>query len=137
VQQQGKKGEDEGGQDESVSHGREGSLRRQTPATGKAACCLEPVRHLNTSTRTSRRDPTRMVEMPNPAGSAVAFAGPLVDAQRAWSSLRGHGFDAWLLNENEGTLYELGSVQVAVLAEELAPARDVLRSLGLLRGSPE
>jgi hypothetical protein len=62
----------------------------------------------------------------------LAFAGPLVDAQRAWSALRGHGIEAWLLNQ-QGNLYQVGSVQVTVRAEDLERAREILLAMDLVR----
>jgi len=70
--------------------------------------------------------------MANPSGTALAFSGPLVDAQRAWSALRGHGLEAWILNQNQGVLVELDSVTVTVRAEELEQATAVLTGLGLV-----
>jgi hypothetical protein len=69
--------------------------------------------------------------MSNPMGSALAFAGPLVDAQRAWSALEGHGIEAWLLDQTQGNLYAVGSVVVSVRATDLARAREVLEAAGL------
>ncbi len=73
------------------------------------------------------------MRMEKPSDSALAYAGTLVDAQRAWSALRGHGVDAWLLDQNQGNLYQLGSVAVTVRAEDLEKARALLVQLDLLR----
>ncbi|NOT30042.1 MAG: hypothetical protein HOP15_06290 [Planctomycetes bacterium] len=74
--------------------------------------------------------------MANPSGSAVAYGGALVEAQRAWSALRGHGLEAWLLNENLGNLYGINGVLVTVRAEQLQLARELLSDLGLVTVQP-
>jgi hypothetical protein len=71
--------------------------------------------------------------MSNPTGSEAAFVGPLVAAQVAWSALKGHGLEAWLLDQGQGSLFELGSVSVAVRAEDLERAREILGALDLAR----
>jgi len=61
---------------------------------------------------------------------SVVFAGPLVAAQLAWSALRGHGIEAWLLDQNVGNLYAQGDVRVVVATEALAAASALLASSG-------
>jgi hypothetical protein len=61
---------------------------------------------------------------------SVVFAGPLVAAQLAWSALRGHGIEAWLLDQNVGNLYAQGDVRVVVASEALAEASALLAELG-------
>jgi hypothetical protein len=67
----------------------------------------------------------------NPSGTAIAFTGPIVKAQLAWSALRGHELDAVLLNQNTGTMYRPDNVQVVVPSDQLQRALEVLVELGL------
>ena len=68
--------------------------------------------------------------MSAPTGTSVAFAGPLVESQLAWSALQGHGIEAWLLNQNAGNTPLVGEVEVRVRAADLPAALEVLESLG-------
>jgi len=76
------------------------------------------------------------METPSPA---IAYAGTLVDAQRAWSALKGHGIEAVLLNQHVQGWYGVGvgAVEVAVPAAELEDARGLLEELGLVTPAPE
>ncbi len=64
----------------------------------------------------------------------VVFRGPDVEARLVWSQLRGHGIEAFLLNEMGGSApYSFGvggSVQIAVRPEDVDAARDVLIASG-------
>ncbi len=74
--------------------------------------------------------------MVNPSGAELAFAGPLVNAQLAWSALRGHGLEAWLLDQTQGNLYAVGNVMVTVRSADLLRAREILEGLGLSSRRP-
>jgi type III secretory pathway lipoprotein EscJ len=73
--------------------------------------------------------------MSNPDESALAFAGPIVTAQMAWSALQGHGIEAVLLNQNTGTMLQPDHVQVLVPKSELLKALEILVEMGLATAS--
>jgi len=64
----------------------------------------------------------------------VVFRGPDVDARLIWSQLRGHGIEAFVLNDmGSSAPYAFGVgnvVQVAVRPEDVDAARDVLVASG-------
>jgi hypothetical protein len=72
--------------------------------------------------------------MDGSSAATLVFAGPLVRAQQVWSALRAHAFEASLLNQHVGNLYQPGDVHVVVPASELARARALLLELGLVTG---
>ena len=67
--------------------------------------------------------------MSAPTGTSVAFAGPLVRSQLAWSALRGHGLEAWLLNQNTGNTPLVDEVEVRVRDGDLQSALEILSTL--------
>ena len=67
--------------------------------------------------------------MSAPQGTSVAFAGPLIRSQLAWSALRGHGIEAWLLNQNTGNTPLPDEVEVRVRQADLPAALEVLDAL--------
>lgn len=73
--------------------------------------------------------------MSNPKDSALAFAGPIVNAQMAWSALRGHGIEAVLVNQNVASAMQPDAVQVLVPKEELTKALEILVGMGLASAS--
>jgi hypothetical protein len=77
----------------------------------------------------STRRRVRLTGMTAPTGTSVAFAGPLIESQLAWSALRGHGIEAWLLNQNANNTPLLDEVEVRVRDEHLRAALEVLEAL--------
>jgi hypothetical protein len=67
-----------------------------------------------------------------PPDSALAYSGPSVDAQRAWSALRGQGIEAQLLDQTLGNLYGTGSVLVVVPERQREAAWQLLVELGIV-----
>lgn len=76
-----------------------------------------------------------LTRMSNPKDSALAFAGPIVNAQMAWSALRGHGIEAVLVNQNAAAVMQPDAVQVLVPKAELPRALEVLVGMGLASAS--
>ena len=50
---------------------------------------------------------------------ALAYMGTLVDAQRVWSALKGHGIEAVLLNQNAEGMNTYGQAEVAVREDSI------------------
>ena len=69
--------------------------------------------------------------MENPAELFTVYLGPLVEAQRAFSMLKGHGIDARLLDQNSAIGYGFFPVSVVVRTADFEAARDVLEEFGL------
>jgi len=63
---------------------------------------------------------------------AVVYLGVLIDAQRVWSALKGHGIEAVLLNQNAEGMNIYGQAEVAVRAGEQESARILLEELELI-----
>ena len=63
---------------------------------------------------------------------ALVYLGTLIDAQRAWSALKGHGIEAVLLNQNSEGMNTYGQAEVAVRAGELESARSLPEELELI-----
>lgn len=59
------------------------------------------------------------------------YVGPLVEAERAYSALMGHGIQATLLNQNSAIGYGFFPVSVVVRSPDLESARVVLEESGL------
>jgi hypothetical protein len=61
----------------------------------------------------------------------VVYSGPLVDAERAYSALEGHGILAQLLDQSS-SIGGVFPVTVVVHPTDVEAARDVLQESGLM-----
>lgn len=62
----------------------------------------------------------------------LVWAGPLPAVQERWAALRGHGIEAWILDQNSWGATLATDAKLVVRGADGAAARELLEELGLL-----
>lgn len=66
------------------------------------------------------------------AEETLVCAGPLPTVQERWAALRGHGIEAWILDQNSWGHSLVTDAKLVVRSVDGAAAREILEELGLL-----
>lgn len=69
--------------------------------------------------------------------STLVWAGPLPAVQERWAALRGHGVEAWILDQNSSGSTLVTDAKLVVRGVDGAAAQELLEGLGLLESAAD